>query len=178
MVFWSTFISTKTREKDFNYYNPVDQEELDGYVESLLNYHTEEIENNRLRKFFNDLRKVYGYLHTSDDGSYQFFIKIDEVLLDGGGLTGSLLMMADTENKNNPYEETRYVLNGGTDGHMVEFFTTVNGKKTKLKGNFHESATGFDLSFWATNRKLLFHAVTEEEYKQKYEEFKTKAQSF
>ncbi|WP_433957221.1 hypothetical protein [Cytobacillus horneckiae] len=81
-------------------------------------------------------------------------------------------MMTNKGRGNNLYEETSYDLNGITDGLMVELFTTVDGKKTKLEGNFHEGATGFDLSFWTTNEKLPFYAVTEEEFNNIYEKFK------
>ncbi|MDF2854351.1 MAG: hypothetical protein K0Q87_202 [Neobacillus sp.] len=173
----------KQGEKENEVYKAVDQEELDKYVKALQQelqmaiYHSEEKEKNRLRKFFSDLDSVYGYLYSAENGSFQLFVKIDEALLQGE-LTGSLLMMTDTGSKTNPYEESRYVLNGITDGLMVRFFTTVDGKETKLEGNFHNGATGFDLSFWTTNQNLSFQAVTEEEFKQKYEEFKTKAQLF
>jgi hypothetical protein len=149
------------------------KDQKDSMNKSDANYHSEENENNRLKKFFSDLASVYGYLYSTENGSYQLFVKIDEALLEGE-LTGSLLLMAYTEDTNNHYKETRYVLNGITDGHMVEFFTTVDGKKTKLKGNFYEGATGFDLSFWATEQELSFHAVTEEEFKQSYDGFKIK----
>lgn len=168
----------KYREKDPISYNPVDQEELESYVDALLLYHAEEKENNRRKKFFTELDRIYGYMYSSEDASYQLFLKIDEALQQGGELTGSLLKMTDTRNKNKPYEESRYVLNGITDGNMLKLFTNVDGKETMLKGNFYESATGFDLSFWTTDDKLSFQAVTEEEFKQSYEEFKTKAQLF
>lgn len=173
----------KQGEKDNNLYKSVDQEELDVYIKSIQQElqvaidHSEEKEKKRLEKFFSELDSVYGYLYSTENGTFQLFLKIDEALLQGE-LTGSLLMMSDTGDKNKSYEETRYVLNGITDGLMVEFFTTVDGKKTKLKGNFREATTGFDLSFWTTDQKLSFHAVTEEEYKQSYEEFKTKAQLY
>ena len=173
----------KQGKKDNEVYKAVDQEELDKYVKAIQQelqmaiYHSEEKEKNRLRKFFSDLDSVYGYLYSTENGSFQLFIKIDEALLQGE-LTGSLLMMTNTGIKENPYEETIYALNGITDGLMVRFFTTVDEKETKLEGNFHEGATRFDLSFWTTNQKLSFHAVTEEEFKQNYEEFKTKAQLF
>ncbi|MFS0645900.1 hypothetical protein [Siminovitchia sp. 179-K 8D1 HS] len=173
-------IVKKQGEQGNKSYKAVDDEELDEYVKAIQEElqtaidQSEEKEKDRLNKFFSDLESVYGYLYSADNGSFQLFIKIDEALRQGE-LTGSLLMMADTGNENNPYEETRYVLNGITDGHMVEFFTTVNGKAVKLEGNFHE-ATGFDLSFWTTDEKLSFHEVTEEEFNQKYKKFKTKAQ--
>jgi hypothetical protein len=164
----------KQGEKDYKYYNPVDQEELDEYVKALKLYDSEQKEKNRLKNFFSNLDSVYGYLYSTEKGPFQLFVKIDEALLEGE-LTGSLLLMTHTGDKNSTNNETRYVLNGVTDGLMVEFFTTVEGKNTKLEGTFHQGATGFDLSFWTTNQKLSFHAVTEEEFKQNYEEFKTKA---
>jgi hypothetical protein len=166
----------KQGEKDNILYNPVDQEELDEYVKAIKLYDSEQKEKERLKKFFSDLDSVYGYLYYTENEAFQLFIKIDEALLEGE-LTGSLLMMVHMGDKNKPYEETRYVLNGVTDGHMVEVFTQVDGKETKLEGNFHEGATGFDLSFWTTNQKLSFHAVTEEEFKQIYEEFKTEKEN-
>lgn len=163
----------KHGEKDIRLYNPVNKEELGEYIDALKNYHAEEKENNRLRKFFTDLRQVYGYLYTSGNSSYQLFIKIDEALQEGE-LRGSLLMMNDTGDKIQPYQETRYDLNGITDGLMVEFYTTVDEKKVKMTGNFHEGAVSFDLSFWKSDEKLRFKAVTEEEFKQRYEDFTKK----
>lgn len=171
----------KLGENDVKLYKAVDHEELDKYVNAIqqeletIIYHAEEKEKKRIRKFFSELDSVYGYLYSSVNGKFQLFIKIDESTLQGD-VTGSLLMMSDTGNKHNPYEEIKYVLNGITDGHMVMFFTTVDGKETKLKGNFHEAATDFDLSFWTTDQKLSFHAVTEKEFKHRYEEFKKKAE--
>ncbi|RSD27072.1 hypothetical protein [Mesobacillus subterraneus] len=135
-------------------YNPVNQQELREYVDALLNYHAEEKENNRLKTFFSELRQVYGYLHTSKDGSYELFIKIDEALLQGE-LTGTLLMRTNTG------EETVYELNGITDGHMLKLHTIKDGKEVKMTGSFHEGAQSFDLTFWKTNEKLTFHAVTD-----------------
>lgn len=134
---------------------------------------SEEKEKERLNKFFSELDRVYGYLYSSENSSFQLFIKIDEALREGE-LTGSLMMVAETGSEDNTYEETNYVLNGITDGHMVEFFTTVDGKAVKLEGRFYEEATGFDLSFWATDEKLSFHAVTEEEFDRSSKEFKTR----
>ncbi|WP_442600091.1 hypothetical protein [Neobacillus sp. D3-1R] len=156
-------------------YNPVDQKELNEYEKALLDYYKEERENEQLRKFFTELRKVYAYLYTSENSSYQLFIKIDEALLEGE-LTGSLLMVAETGNKDHPYEENNYVLNGVTGGNGVRFYTTVEGKETKLEGKFLNSVNEMKLSFWATDDILTFHAVTAEEYKQKYDEFKEKVQ--
>ncbi|HYK73319.1 MAG TPA: hypothetical protein VEV44_09395, partial [Pseudoneobacillus sp.] len=174
--FSGPFLSVQKKgEKESKLYNPVNQKELDGYIESLRSYHAEEIEKRRLEKFFNDLHSVYGYLYSEENGSFQLFVKIDEALF-GGELSGSLLMMADTGDKNIPYKETRYGLNGVTDGQMVRLYTTVDGKETKLEGDFLDGAAGFNASFWMTDQKLTFRSVTEEEYKQNYEEFKAKAQ--
>lgn len=155
----------KQGEKDSKLYNPVNWVELDSYVKALQDYHMEERENNQRREFFTALRNVYGYLYSASDSSFQLFVKIDEALLEGE-LTGSLLMI-DDEGK-----ETRHALNGVTDGHMLRLFTTVDGQTTKLEGIFHEGATEFDLSFWMTDQMLTFHAVTEEEFIQSYEEMK------
>lgn len=138
-------------------YNPVDKEELVEYVDALLNYHAEEKEKKRLKEFFSELRQIYGYLHNSTDGSYQLFIKVDEALLEGE-LTGTLSMRTDTG------EETVYALNGITDGHMLKFHTTVDGKEVKMTGYFHEGAQSFDLTFWKTNQKLTFNEVTEKQF--------------
>jgi hypothetical protein len=165
------------KEKIFEAMN---HKELDGKVKAIQEelefaiYHSEEKENNRLRKFFADLKSVYGYLYSSENESFQLFIKIDEALLQGE-LTGSLLMINQTEDKNHPYKETKYHLNGITDGLMLELYTNVDGKETSLIGNFHSDASSFDVSFWKTNQNISFHAVTEEEFNQSYEEFKTKA---
>ncbi|CAM3833371.1 hypothetical protein [Mesobacillus thioparans] len=161
------------QETESHLYNPVSDEELVEYVDALLNYHAEEKENDRIKRFFTDLRQVYGYLHTSEDGTYQLFIKIDEALLEGE-LTGSLLMVNDTGNENHPYEEEIAVINGITDGTMVVVYTTVDEKKAKLTGRFYEGANRFELSSWKTDDKLKFYAVTEEEFKKSHDEFKKK----
>jgi hypothetical protein len=170
----------KQGEKDNLLFEAMDHKQLDKKRKTLQQelelaiYHSEEKENNRLRKFFTDLRNVYGYLYSSEKESFQLFIKIDEALLEGE-LSGSLLVLEHTENINNPYEETKYILNGITDGLMLEFSTIVDGKETRLKGDFHGDAFGFDLSFWKTTNQLSFHAVTEEEFNQSYEENKKKS---
>jgi hypothetical protein len=158
----------KHGEEGSTLYNPVDQEELGEYVDALFNYHAEEKEKERLKAFFSELRQVYGYLHTSTDGSYQLLIKVDEALLEGE-LTGTLLMRTATGDINQLYKETRYVLNGITDGLMLEFYTTVDEKMVKMTGEFHGNANSFDLSFWNTDKNLTFYAVTEEEFKQSRE---------
>lgn len=157
----------KEGEKDFTLYNPVDQEELETYIQALRDYHVEENEKKQRREFFTKLRNVYGYLYSVPDSPFQLFIKIDEALLQGE-VSGSLLLMDDEGN------ETKYALNGITDGKILELYTTVNGKETKLKGKFQEGAARFQLSFWMTDQKLTFQAVNEKEYKQKYESFKKK----
>jgi hypothetical protein len=171
----------KQGEKENKIFVAVDDKELGENVKAFQQvlqmaiYHSEEKENNRLRNFFADLKNVYGYLYSMENESFQLFIKIDEALLQGE-LSGNLLMMADTGDINNPYKETRYVLNGITDGLMLKLLTNVDGKETRLIGNFHNSATSFNLSFWKNNQKLTFHAVTEEEFIKSYEGFKTKSQ--
>lgn len=176
----SNLFVQKHGEIDNKVYEAVDHENLNLNLKVIQEelefaiYHSEEKEKNRLRKFFADLKGAYGYLYSSKNESYQLFIKIDEALLQGE-LSGNLLMMANTGDKNQPYEETKYQWNGITDGIMVELFTIVDGKETKLEGNFLGDASSFDLTFWKSNQRLPFHAVTEEEFNQSYEEFKTKA---
>ena len=165
VAYWWWASEVKERDKSVN-----------NYVESQQAIdQSEEKENQRIKNFFSDLRSVYGYLYTAKDGSLQLFLKIDEALNEGE-LSGSLFMVTDEENKNKHYTETRYTVNGITDGLMLELFTTVEGKETKLKGNFHEGADGFNVSFWTTDQKLYFHAVTEDEFKQNDEAFKRNAQ--
>ncbi|MBS4201206.1 hypothetical protein KHA93_16330 [Bacillus sp. FJAT-49732] len=158
------------------------EEKLDEYEKELQQElqiaidQSEEKFNNFIRTFFSELRSIYGFLYSTENGNYQLFVKIDEALLEGE-LSGSLLKVEDTGDENNPLEEATYELNGITDGHILKFYTTVDGQKTKIEGNFHKDASSFDLSFWKTNQKLTFHAVTEEEYKKSYEEFKTKVEN-
>ncbi|WP_066305724.1 hypothetical protein [Bacillus sp. FJAT-29814] len=152
-------------EQDSILYNPVNQEELSGYVKALKDYNTEEKENKQRRQFFDELRSVIGFLYVDENDLFKLFIKIDEALIEGE-LTGSLLMM-DSNGK-----ETRYALKGITDGQMLRLFATVNGETTKLEGHFHEGAAEFDLSFWTADKKLTFHAVTEKEFNQSYEKQK------
>ncbi|MBN6886429.1 hypothetical protein ACUXCC_001105 [Cytobacillus horneckiae] len=115
------------------------QQELQIAIDQM-----EEKEKNRLKKFFSDLNSIYGFLYSRANDSYQLLLTINEATLEGE-VAGTLLMMTNKGRGNNSYEETSYDLNGITDGLMVELFTTVDGKKTKLEGNFHEGASGFDL---------------------------------
>jgi hypothetical protein len=168
-------------ESDVKIYQAVGEEKLGQYENELQQewenvlYYAEEKEKNRKRKFLSDLKGVYGYLYSSAKERFQVFLKIDEAF-EQGEAVGTLLVMEDTGNENNPYQEVRYALNGITDGLMVEFFTTVDGQGTKLKGNFIEATIGLDMSFWMADKKLRFKAVTEEEFNQSYEEYKLKAQ--
>ncbi|WP_026909359.1 hypothetical protein [Paucisalibacillus globulus] len=162
-------------DSDGKLYKAADKEELQVTINELqdefdsLIYHAEYKEKERIRKFFNDLKSIYGFLYTDEEQSFQLFIKIDEALLEGE-VSGSLVMMT---NKNNAYEETTYALNGITDGLMIEFHTTVDGKAMKLEGNFHqEDASSFDLSFWESEDNVLFQAVTEDEFNQRNEEYR------
>jgi hypothetical protein len=161
-------------------FKAVNKEELDEYIVALQDnlenaiYHAEKKEQDRLREFFSAFNHAHGYLYSEEDASFQLFLKVDEALLEGE-VTGSLLVMEKTGNENDPYQETTYELNGITDGVILELYTTVDGKSTKLEGDFHESAASFELSFWKTEKKLLFQVVTEGEFNQKYEEFKLEA---
>ncbi|MFC4620405.1 hypothetical protein ACFO4N_17025 [Camelliibacillus cellulosilyticus] len=133
----------------------------------------EQKENERIDKFFTELNRVYGYLYTAEDNSFQVFMKFEEAVREGD-FSGYFLVM--THHKNKPYEETKYKVTGITDGNMIEAFTTVKGIEAKLKGHFHGSVKNFDLSFWTTEKQLVFHAVTEDEFTQRYQAFKAKAQ--
>ncbi|MCH1627728.1 hypothetical protein [Fredinandcohnia quinoae] len=160
-------------EKTNKSYSAVDKEELDEYAKMIQDelenaiYHSEEKEKARIREFFSDLRSVYGYLYTAENGSFQVFLKIDEALLEGE-VSGSLSMMTETGNQDMLYEETKYEINGITDGMIIKLYTKVDGNETKLEGNFHQDAYSFDLSFWTTDDKLTFYAVTEAEFKRKF----------
>lgn len=156
-------------------YNPVSHAQLATYVEALKQYHTEYREQVRRRDFFSQLSSVYGYWSSTKIGSSQLFIRIDEALLEGE-LSGTLLMMTDTGDPNRPYEESKYPLNGITDGSMMEFFTIIDGEKIKLKGYVDEAARGLDLSYGKSGPILSFHAVTEEEFNKHYHALKINTQ--
>lgn len=162
-------------------YKAVTLEELDTNVKKIQDEfqlvldQSEQKFKERLHQFFTELKSVYGYLYTSEDGALQVFLRIDEALLQGE-LSGSLLMMVNTGNRKQLYKESRYEWSGITDGFMVELFTTVDGKQTKLEGGFQETENGLagelDLTFWTTDQKLTFHAVTENQFTKCYKEFK------
>ncbi|MBC5635297.1 hypothetical protein H8S33_00530 [Ornithinibacillus sp. BX22] len=125
-------------------------------------------EQERIRDFFTELRQHGGYLYTGEEEL--FFLNFNEALLEGE-LTGNLLIIEHTDDKNNPYKETSYQVNGITDGHILELYTTVDGESVELAGQFHDGAERLELSFWMTEDQLMFHAVTEEEFNQFYEEY-------
>ncbi|WP_010098897.1 hypothetical protein [Ornithinibacillus scapharcae] len=149
------------------------QEAIQADLDDAL-YHMEKKEKDRIAKFVSDFTSVYGYLYAEDNKPYQLFLRIDEALLQGE-VTAELLLMERTEDENQPYKETRYPMNGISDGLILKLYTDVDGVSTLLEGRFHDSVESFDLSFWLTDEKLLFREVTEEEFNQKYDEFKTNA---
>ncbi|WP_047985854.1 hypothetical protein [Ornithinibacillus californiensis] len=156
-------------------YTPVQNEELQTHLSELqeefdnVMYHAEYKENERIRKFFEEFRSPYGYLYTNEDQTIQMFIKIDEALLEGE-LSGNLLLMKKADNS---YTETTYEFNGITDGLMIQLYTTIDGEQEKLEGNFYDgNASSFDLSFWESDERVWFGAVTEEKYNKQYEEIK------
>jgi hypothetical protein len=172
VAFSGPHLSVRRRgEQEAILHNPVDQKELDEYVTALLDYNVEKNEQDRIKQQFTNIRNVYGYLHTPLDGDQLLLIKIEEVLLEGE-MAASLLIVSDTGDAGTPYKETKYALNGITDGNMLELYTYLDGKRFRLKGNFYEEATRLNLSLWTTDEKLDFHAVREEEFKKNYEEFK------
>lgn len=124
-------------------------------------------EQERIRSFFTELRQDNGFLYTGEEES--FFLQFDEALLEGE-LTGSLLIIEHTDDNASQDIETNYQINGITDGHILELYTTVDGESVKLTGQFHDGADRFELFFWMREDPLLFRAVTEEEFNQFYEE--------
>lgn len=126
-------------------------------------YHSEQIEKERKNQFFSELNSIYGYYYSSKDGSIQLFLKINEALREGE-VTATLHVMEHIGNGEKQYKETKYELNGITDGKILEFFTTVDGESVKLEGHFNGDAKSFDLSLWMAEEKVPFRAITEEEY--------------
>lgn len=149
----------KKTDKENKLYNSVNQKELNNYIEALKDYYKEENEQKQIREFFSKLRNVYGYLHSDINDKMKLFIKIDEALLEGE-LTGSLTII-DKEGK-----ETKYNFNGITDGNKLRFYTKVNNKETKLEGKFYNGVERFDLTYWETNKKMMFRSITEKEFTQ------------
>ncbi|MGV3487492.1 MAG: hypothetical protein ACO1OC_02775 [Tuberibacillus sp.] len=168
----------RQKNKDRKYYKPVQKDELLNYKKAIQQDfqialdQSEQKEKERINHFFSQLNMVYGYLSATNDGSTQLFLKVDEALREGE-LTCSLLMMEMTGDRNSPYKESKYVLNGITDGLMVRLYAEVDGEKVKLEGNFHGTALSFDLSFWKGNQKITFRSATEEEFKESHEKFKS-----
>lgn len=138
------------------------QEEQDPLLQPEDLDQEEQLEKERIADFFADLKQAYGYLYTDEDNAYQLFMKIDVALLEGE-ISGVLLVVMDTG------ESITYDWNGITDGNMIEVFTTVDGESVKLEGDFLGDASSFNLSFWMADEKVLFEAVTEDEYEERYE---------
>ena len=128
---------------------------------------TEEMEKNRIRNFFDELNAIYGYYYRAEDYSFQLLLTIDEALYEGE-ISGSLLLMERTGDKQN---EARFEWSGITDGYIIKLYMTVDGEQKLMEGSFHGDTASFDVNFWTTNQKVMFQAVTEEEYKQRYEEY-------
>ncbi len=169
----------KQRTKEYKVYESMNKKERDDHVKALQHDleigldQTEWLEKKRFAQFVSEVESIYGYLSTADNGSTQLFLTIDEALLQGE-VTASLSVITKSKSDKDQYEERKYILYGITDGFMVEFYTTLDGKETKLKGEFYGNASGFDLSFWTTNEKLSFHAVSKEMFRQQYNTYKSK----
>lgn len=176
------FLVTEQGQNQPLSFSPVKKEKLKEYISNLEGElqitidGAEEKEKNRIRTFFSELNSVYGYLYSEEGKDFQLFFKLEEALLQGE-LSGTLLVMTHTGNEVKPYEETTYELNGITDGLILQLYTVVDEQETKLEGDFIDATVGFHLSFWNTDEKLLFNTVTEDEFQQKYDQFKLKAQN-
>jgi len=168
-------ILQKQGENSSQTYKAIDKSQLQQYKNELQDdletaiYHSEKKEKDRLKKFFSEVNRVYGYLSSEENETFQVFFQVDEALLEGE-VMGSLLLMEKSEDGS--YKETNYEVNGITDGLMIRLYTTVDGESTKLEGRFLESSQSFELSFWLTDKKLTFHVVTEDEYHERYRDFK------
>jgi len=168
-------ILQKQGENSSQTYKAIDKRQLQQYKNELQDeletaiYHSEKKEKDRLKKFFSEFNSVYGYLSSEENETFQVFFQVDEALLEGE-VMGSLLLMEKLEDGS--YKETNYEVNGITDGLMIRLYTTVDGESTKLEGRFLESSQSFEISFWLTDKKLTFHVVTEDEYHERYKDFK------
>jgi len=168
-------ILQKQGENSSQTYKAIDKRQLQQYKNELQDdletaiYHSENKEKERLKEFFSELNRVYGYLSSEENETFQVFFQVDEALLEGA-VMGSLLLMEKSEDGS--YKETNYEVNGITDGLMIRLYTTVDGESTKLEGRFLESSQSFEISFWLTDKKLTFHVVTEDEYHERYKDFK------
>lgn len=172
------------KEKQGKYerlYRAVDRREFDQEIKDFqdeakeADYNEEQYFNQHADSFFSELDRTFGYLYSEKEEPFQLLLTIDEWTREGD-VSGSLLMRTRKSDHNKPYTETRYEMVGITDGSMLQLYTTVDGKKTKLTGHFHGDASQFELSFWETDRPLIFHAVTEEEFKTKEKAFKNSSE--
>ncbi|WP_071461518.1 hypothetical protein [Bacillus massilinigeriensis] len=149
-------------------YRAVDKKEFDRVIENFqdeakrANYNEEQFFNHHLDTFFSELDRTFGYLYARKNESLQLLLKIDEWTREGD-VSGSLLVSTRSDNKK-PYEETKYEVVGITDGSILQLYTKVDGKETRLIGHFHGNASKLELSFWKTKHRLIYRAVTEEEF--------------
>lgn len=167
---------TETEEKE---YRMVVEDELDYYVQLIEQelekalYHAESKEKARVRTFFDELNRIEGFFSSAKDDSFQLYIQLDEALYEGE-LSGSLLLMLSTGEEASPYKEITYELHGITDGLMVQFFTMVDEEAMTLEGHFHEDDYRFEVSFWLSDQSLTFYPVKEEEFYEKYNQYKAR----
>jgi cbb3-type cytochrome oxidase subunit 3 len=128
---------------------------------------TEEMENKRIRSFFDELNSHYGYVHLAEEQDFQLLLKFSEAYYEGE-IAGSILLM---ENTGEERKKTSYDWAGITDGNMIKIYLTEDGEQKMVEGKFHGDASSFELSFWLTDQPITFHAATKEEYRQHYEAY-------
>ncbi|WP_027725136.1 hypothetical protein [Tuberibacillus calidus] len=169
-TFSAKYVDGKLMVKGFPL-TPVSQSKLKSYQQAFKEdweqtvYVAEQKENERLDRFFSDLRKVYGYLYAPDNSQEWLFLKVEEALREGEW--SCTLQVVEKK----PHRTTTYHLNGITDGLMAKLYTTVDGKSVTLEGKFRNVAKDLELTYWKTGETVHFQAVNETEYQKRWRSF-------
>ncbi|MGG1861624.1 hypothetical protein ABEP22_13965 [Bacillus safensis] len=171
----------KQGEKQSITYKAVDQTKLRAVQKDIHDRYEELMEDteNRfhdyVRNFIKKVTGTYGYLYTSEDGSYQLFLKVKRMHIESEW-SGSFLMRTVPGDSSETYKETKYEARGISDGKMFDLVTYPGIENDFIVGETDRDATSIKLPFKMAGGTIEFKAVTKEEYQEQTEAFKKQAE--
>jgi len=171
----------KQGEKQSITYKAVDQTKLRAVQKDIHDRYEELMEDteNRfhdyVRNFIKKVTGTYGYLYTSEDGSYQLFLKVKRMHIESEW-SGSFLMRTVPGDSSETYKETKYEARGISDGMMFDLVTYPGIENDFIVGETDRDATSIKLPFKMAGGTIEFKAVTKEEYQEQTEAFKKQAE--
>lgn len=173
----------KQGEKQSITYKAVDQTKLRAVQKDIHDRYDELMDDteNRfydyVRNFIKKVTGTYGYLYTSEDGSYQLFLQVKLMHIESEW-SGSFLMRTVPGDSSETYKETKYEARGISDGMMFDLVTYpgIGTENDFIVGETDRDATSIKLPFKMAGGTIEFKAVTKEEYQEQTEAFKKQAE--